>query len=251
MVDNKTLAALKSLLNNGGGGGGGGVQSDWNQMDDTAADFIKNKPFGETPTVLYEGTDLAPIESDGAYILSMPNLGFIEGQAYSVVIDGVEYDTKGQVLYNTIPFIGNPGIAGAGEDDGSPYMCMVNVETMEYMLVMFVPFTSIRITTNTIQKIEQKFLPFNEIILDFGYYKGGSVKYLYNGTSDDPSNVVTFSDLKRFYRLGYPVYVRNGFNRHLSISANAEGFDNYGYLVIIKEDGTLERFYTAEYTPTT
>lgn len=27
--------------------GAGGVQSDWNQMDETAADFIKNKPFGD------------------------------------------------------------------------------------------------------------------------------------------------------------------------------------------------------------
>ena len=31
----------------GGGGTSGSVQSDWNQTDSSAADFIKNKPFGE------------------------------------------------------------------------------------------------------------------------------------------------------------------------------------------------------------
>lgn len=31
-------------------GGGSSVQSDWNQTDETAPDFIKNKPFGESPT---------------------------------------------------------------------------------------------------------------------------------------------------------------------------------------------------------
>ena len=31
----------------GGGSGGVSVQSDWNQTDETAADFIKNKPFGD------------------------------------------------------------------------------------------------------------------------------------------------------------------------------------------------------------
>lgn len=30
--------------------GGGSVQTDWNQTDETAADFLKNKPFGEVET---------------------------------------------------------------------------------------------------------------------------------------------------------------------------------------------------------
>ena len=41
----------------GGGGSGGGAQPDWNQNDETAADYIKNRPFytGDTvETVLVE-----------------------------------------------------------------------------------------------------------------------------------------------------------------------------------------------------
>lgn len=36
---------LKEYGGSSGGGGGASVQSDWNQTDETAADFIKNKPF--------------------------------------------------------------------------------------------------------------------------------------------------------------------------------------------------------------
>ena len=232
-------------------GGGRSVQSDWNQYDETSADFIKNKPFGDVPTVLYEGTDIAPMESDGAYMLSLPIFEVIENQSYSVVIDGVKYETKGGLVYGAIPFIGNPALVEAGEDDGSPYVCMVNVDTQEHMMfAMVAPFTSIRITTNTIQKMEQKYLPFGEIVLGYDYYKGGNTKYLYNGNTE-ASNVVTLSDLKGFYRTGRTVYVRYGFDRYLPIMAHIEGFDNYGFLAIIKEDGSLLRFYTAEYTPET
>lgn len=41
---------LKEYGGGSSSGGGGGVQPDWNQTDETAADFIKNKPFGDTPT---------------------------------------------------------------------------------------------------------------------------------------------------------------------------------------------------------
>ena len=40
------------------GGGGGGVQPDWNQNNDTAADYIKNRPFytsDPSETVFVEG----------------------------------------------------------------------------------------------------------------------------------------------------------------------------------------------------
>lgn len=40
-------------------GGGVSVQADWNQTDENAADFIKNKPFGEVPIVILEEQELA------------------------------------------------------------------------------------------------------------------------------------------------------------------------------------------------
>ena len=45
-----------------GGGGSGGVQSDWNQNDETAADYVKNRPFytgDPVETVLVEESTVA------------------------------------------------------------------------------------------------------------------------------------------------------------------------------------------------
>lgn len=229
-------------------GGGASVQADWNQYDETAPDFIKNKPFGETPTVLYEGTDLVPMEDAGVYFAVLPLFDIVDGQAYSVVIDGVEYATKGGRALGAIPFIGNPAYAEVGEDDGSPYICMLDMNSGEGMqFVTFAPFTSIRITTNAVTKIDQKYIPFSAVFLGFGYYKGGTTKYLY----DNADNVVTLSELKSWCRLGYSVYVRYGFDVHTPIVARIDSPENYGFLDIIKEDGTRERFYTSEYTPET
>lgn len=44
--DADRLVKLSEIGNIGGGGGGSGVQPDWNQNDETAPDYIKNKPFG-------------------------------------------------------------------------------------------------------------------------------------------------------------------------------------------------------------
>ena len=46
--------ALTKLFGTGDSGGSGTVQSDWNQNDSSAADFIKNKPFYEETTVVSE-----------------------------------------------------------------------------------------------------------------------------------------------------------------------------------------------------
>lgn len=44
------ITRMERFLKEYGGGSGGGTQSDWNQTDSSAADFIKNKPFGDMPT---------------------------------------------------------------------------------------------------------------------------------------------------------------------------------------------------------
>ena len=40
-----TLALAKSYTDQHSGGGGGGIQPNWNQNDETASDYIKNRPF--------------------------------------------------------------------------------------------------------------------------------------------------------------------------------------------------------------
>lgn len=78
-------------------GSGTSVQADWNQTDETAADFIKNKPFYENSTyteilpettVIGEATDTA-----GVYAVQLDYSLFASGlpNAVKVIFDGVEY----------------------------------------------------------------------------------------------------------------------------------------------------------------
>lgn len=63
-------AYLKALYDNGGGGGGGGgksVQTDWDQTDATAADFLKNKPFGDAKVVMFEKQMVEFFEEEGLF----------------------------------------------------------------------------------------------------------------------------------------------------------------------------------------
>ena len=54
------ITRMERFLKEYGGGSSGSVQSDWNQTDSSAADFIKNKPFEESygDTLTIEAIDL-------------------------------------------------------------------------------------------------------------------------------------------------------------------------------------------------
>ena len=76
-------------------------QSDWNQNDETASDYIKNKPFGiEVEDVEHIPEVTADFNSqldNGSYTsYSVPELDtskiFVEGETYTVVWDGVRYE---------------------------------------------------------------------------------------------------------------------------------------------------------------
>lgn len=72
--------------------GGGGIQSDWNQNDETAPDFIKNRPFYEktSEVVMLPETSFEVSESSPNVIVnnSFPYT-FEIGKDYTVTFDGV------------------------------------------------------------------------------------------------------------------------------------------------------------------
>ena len=71
------------------------VQSDWNQTDENAADFIKNKPFGEEIVEVYngDGSELEHSTSGGNYSLyeGSPLFDVEVGKTYIVNCNGAEY----------------------------------------------------------------------------------------------------------------------------------------------------------------
>ena len=108
------------------GGGGGQVQPDWNQNDETAADYVKNRPFytgDPVETVLVEETTV-PFADDGDIYLAEFESTFVPtvGEIYKVSWDGTVYEctcVEGESVY----FIGNLSFEGAGSDTGEPF-CM-------------------------------------------------------------------------------------------------------------------------------
>ena len=103
--------------------GGGGVQADWNQMDETAADFIKNKPFYDElvdtlPEAQYE---LGFFEDLGGYVAMLPiDSQLIDGDDYVVVYNGTAYNCVVQM-----GALGNIGLMTGGNDTGEPFIIVV------------------------------------------------------------------------------------------------------------------------------
>ena len=111
------------------GSSGGGVQPDWNQNDETAADYIKNRPFytgDPSETVLVEESTVSFSGSGGMYSAQIQsNFEATVGETYKVTWDGAVYECVCVNFRNSL-FIGNLSIAGAGSDTGEPFLMWVS-----------------------------------------------------------------------------------------------------------------------------
>ena len=131
--DKKNIYRSKPVMNvdttGSSGGGGIGVQSDWNQNNETAADYIKNRPFytGDTvETVFVEESTVSFSESGGMYSAQIQsNFEATVGETYKVSWDGTVYECT-CVDFNGIPFLGNLSIAIGGSDTGEPFLMGVS-----------------------------------------------------------------------------------------------------------------------------
>ena len=110
-------------------GGGGGVQPDWNQNDETAADYVKNRPFytgAPVETVFVEESTVSFSGSGGMYLAQIQsNFEATVGETYNVSWDGAAYECVCVDFENSL-FIGNLSIAGAGSDTGEPFLMGIN-----------------------------------------------------------------------------------------------------------------------------
>ena len=110
-------------------GGGGGVQPDWNQNDETAADYVKNRPFytgAPVETVFVEESTVSFSGSGGMYLAQIQsNFEATVGETYNVSWDGAAYECVCVDFRNSL-FIGNLSIAGAGSDTGEPFLMQIN-----------------------------------------------------------------------------------------------------------------------------
>ena len=107
---------------------GGGVQPDWNQNDETAQDYVKNRPFylGDlVETVLVEESTVSFVEHNGLYMTEFPSMfEATVGETYKVSWDGTAYECTCVDIQGNL-CIGNPSILGKGSDTGEPFVMQV------------------------------------------------------------------------------------------------------------------------------
>ena len=115
----------------------------------------------ETVTLMEE-QELAFTDEGGIYAATLPD-GFkvVEGQTYTVVWDGTEYECVGFV-YNSLLLIGNLSIQGVGADTGEPfaYGNISSTVGMFNTLDTSASHTiSVKTTEETVTPIAEEFLP--------------------------------------------------------------------------------------------
>lgn len=214
-LDVTTLALAKSYADQHSGGGGQ-VQPDWNQNDETAKDYVKNRPFyAGTPveTVFVEESTVSFADMDGVYIGRLEST-FVPtvGETYKVSWDGTTYEST-CVNSNVLQVIGNLSIMGIGSDTGEPFLIAVGNDNGIRIATANTSAShtvSISGFVQEVVKIDEKYLPEN---LATKSDVDNCIKTV-NGTAPDASGnveVQTISeDALSTNQYGTVIIVKNG-----------------------------------------
>lgn len=240
----------------GGGSGGKTVQSDWNQTDETAADFIKNKPFGDSVVVVVEEQEVSFNAEMGACV-AIHNAPIQDGDGLTVVCDGSSYTCTAFFLGagGGGTYFGNLGLLGE-ENTGEPF-CGAYAEGMVLLLFEDEANHTVKIVKEHTKKIPSKYY---DVRMLFRWLLGDN-DYLYidDETAERGIRKATLEELKaaaknriiyisqwtsvseEFAYISYPV-TRISWN-----TTNAP----YGVVIFSDADGQKITLKTAEYTPET
>lgn len=219
------------------------VQTDWNQTDDTAPDFLKNKPFGDELVEIIPETEVVSEDLDGMFG-TMLNPALFTGNESQLVIafDGTEYVCDAIDSGEGYPIFGNMSLIG-GDDTGEPFV--VVVAPMYDLVMVGIPDLEphlMSIFAIVAKKIDDKYVP-SQTVLYINSANKNDVKYLYMDAAC--TIVATKADLVTdravSIKIGSLVAITP-----LTISLTY----SFG-LVVLYNDGDYLTYYTAEYEPTT
>ena len=141
------------------------AQSDWNQNDETAVDYVKNRPFytgNPVETVFFEESTLSFLDYGGVYGYEGPS-SFIAtvGETYTIYWDSTAYECVGANSQG-LSCLGNQHIGLEGVDTGEPFL----VATVDNYMIIYTEDTSsshiisIKGFPKEVVKIDTKYLPF-------------------------------------------------------------------------------------------
>lgn len=169
------------------------VQSDYNQNDSTAADYIKNRPFYEGPAVVFdENIKTSELEEGtGLYVWETTNktVNVNVGAEIEVIFDGVDYTQTVKDFEGAGTCVGNGGIVdGSLEDTKEPFFILLDIAFLsssaagEHLKGITVATQAayngkVKIIANDIKTIDPKF------IKDM-YYETTTETQLFNGSMD-------------------------------------------------------------------
>ena len=143
------------------GGGGGGVQPDWNQNDETAQDYVKNRPFYMGDPVEAVLVEESTVSFEGGFSEFQSTFEATVGETYKVSWDGTAYECT-CVASNYGLCIGNLSIMGFGSDTGEPFLMMISNGIAISIVVTDAPAShtfSISGIAQEVVKIDEKYLP--------------------------------------------------------------------------------------------
>lgn len=224
-------------------------QTDWNQTDDTAADFLKNRPFGdEVKEILPETAVVGEDDGEGGFFCMLDaSLFHSDSEPLLVTFDGVKYECVPNIGFGT-PMFGNAAFVG-GADTGEPFMLIIALANSVVSLVVAdTKQHTVKVESVSTQKIKPKYV---DAVTNF-YISYGEDIYLYKDallttkvTAIELTNAakssavqIIVSALGAAFSVLYPV------------SVPLVAPDGYSEVSVL--DGQEQKtYYTAEYEPTT
>ena len=157
-----------------GSGSGGGVQSDYNQNDSTASDYIKNRPFyaevkditmpvynGSLTSITVEGAEVAEFTPENVFELGEMVMLKIPSKGVDIITPVLKYEEVG------LFYIGNIHILGFGDDTGEDYFIYTAEEDEQILgvVVMRTAFSNMEVgidikkTNEIVHKLDKIYLP--------------------------------------------------------------------------------------------
>lgn len=145
------------------GVGGSSIQPDWNQNDDTADDYIKNRPFYDRKASarLLNGT--FKFTSDNNLYIAKPTFeyDFIIGETYTVRFDGRTYRCNAIKINDYWSALGNLSFINMGENTNEPFV--IEKQSSGYRIKTNISKSniSVEVTGNAMipTKIPERYLP--------------------------------------------------------------------------------------------
>lgn len=142
------------------------TQPDWNQNDETAPDYVKNRPFytgDPVETEIMPATTVTFAGGGGIMYAELPvNFNAVEGQTYKISWDSTDYVCTCTVVDGN-QYLGNLGLFGDGDNTGEPFIFSIgssswiagSKESATEHVIAIIGYVS------QIVKIDKKYIPYH------------------------------------------------------------------------------------------